>query len=70
MHSLCEELNSTSSYMKPDKYNCMVCLKEYPQSLQLHTIMNKNGYSTYWQSENEHHVMKQMNDVEVAMFNE
>ena len=70
MHSLCEELNSALLCMKSDKYNCIICLKRYSQSLQLHTIVNKNRYPIYQQSENKHHVMKQVNSVKMTMFNE
>ena len=70
MHSLCGKLNSASLCMKSDKYSCMICSKRYSQSLQPHTIVNKNEYSTYQWSENGHHVMKWVNGVEVAMFNE
>ena len=70
MHNPCEELNSASSCMKPDKYSYTVCLKRYSQLLQPHTIVNENEYSTYQQSENEYYVMKQMNSVKMIMFNE
>ena len=70
MYNLCEELNSASLCMKSDKYNCMICLKKYSWLLQPHTIVNENEYSIYWWSENEHCVMKQINNVKVTMFNE
>ena len=70
MYSFCKKLNSASLCMKSDKYSHIICLKRYSQSLQLHTIINENEYLTYWQSENEHCVMKWMNGVEVAIFNE
>ena len=70
MHDFCGKLNPALSYMKPDKYSHMIYSKGYLQLLQPHTIVNKNEYSTYQQSENEHYVMKQVNSIEVTMFNE
>ena len=70
MHSFCEKLNSASLCIKFDKYNCIIYLKRYLWSLQLHTIVNKNRYLTYQQNENEHYMMKQINSIKMTMFNE
>ena len=70
MHSLYGKLNLLSLCMKPDKYNHTVYSKKYSWQLQPHTTVNENGYPMYWWSENSHHVIKQINDVKVAMFNE
>ena len=70
MHKLCEEWNPSSSCMKPNKYNHLVCFKHYFKPLQPEIIVHENSYPLYYCEADEHKVMKWVNEVEVTMGNE